>query len=281
MQVGSTGSPHYVSGSKKITNALNKTNHQLRNILEKLSTAQNINKASDNAAGLSISEELRTNIRGYKMASQNIQDAMSALDITDGAARQISNILQRQRELAISARTDTLTDTDRRSLDGEYQALTREIERIAQSTQYNSLKTSNGTELASGSSVVQAGAETGDEIALPKIDFSVASSAISGSLLTTSADAQTALTAIDNVLQSLNEQRSTVGAAINQFISTGNNLSVSMVNTQAAESVIRDQDMAKGITELIRQQLLKEGSVAALSKFNKISSYQIMGIIES
>jgi flagellin len=281
MQVGSTGSPYYASGSKKATNALNKTNQQLQTILEKLSTAQRINKASDDAAGLSISEELRSNIHGYKMASQNIQDAMAALDIADGAGQQISTMLQRQRELAISARNDTLTNTDRQSLDSEYQALTQEIERIAQATGYNGLKTSNGTDLASGSSVVQAGAEAGDQITLPKIDLTVASSAVSDSSIVTSADAQTALTAIDNVLKSLNEQRSAVGATINQFVSTGNNLSVSMVNTQAAESVVRDQDMAQGITELIRQQLLQEGGTAALGRFNAISRYQIMGIIES
>lgn len=279
MQVGGTGSPLFTAGTQKTSNALKKTNRELQKILERLSTAQRINRASDDAAGLGVSELLRSNIRGYKMASQNVQDAMAALDITDGSANQISDMLQRQRELAIASRNGTLTDTDRRSLDVEYQALTQEIDRMAQGSQYNRQNTSNGTDLASGTAVVQAGAQAGDQLTLPQIDFTAAAAGITGTSIATSAGALTAFSAIDNALQSLNQQRSTVGATINRFSSTINNLSTAMVNTQAAESVLRDQDMAQGVAELVRQQLLQEGGTSAFQRFNELSRNHIMGIL--
>ena len=279
MQVRGTGSPQYAFGVKKTSNVLKKTNRQLQKILERLSTAQRINRASDDAAGLAVSEQLRTNIRGFKMASQNVQDAMAALNIADGASTEISDMLQRQRELAIQSRNSTLTDTDRQSLDAEYQALSQEIERIAQGSEYNRQNTANGTGLGSGSAVVQAGADAGDQMNLPQIDFTATASGVAGTSIATAADAATAFTSIENALQSLNQQRSTVGATINRFTSAVDNLSVAMVNTQAAESVLRDQDMAQGMTELIRQQLLQEGGLSAFQRFNDISRNYIMGIL--
>jgi len=279
MQVGGTGSPLHAFGAQKSSNALRKTNRQLKKILERLSTAQRINRASDDAAGLAVSEQLRKNIRGFKMATQNVQDAMSALNIADGGANEISSLMQRQRELAVTARNDTLTDRDRQSLDAEYQALSQEIDRLAQGTQYNRQNTANGTDLASGNAAVQAGSEADDQITLPTIDFSTATSGMAGTSIATSTDAATALDSIDGAIQSLNEQRSTVGATINRFVSTVDNLSVAMINTQAAESVLRDQDMAEGIVELTRQQLLREGGLNAFQRFNEVSRNHIMGLL--
>lgn len=279
MQIGGTGSPMFAAGTQKTSSTLKKTNRQLQKILERLSAAQRINRASDDAAGLSISEALRSNIRGYKMASRNAQDAMAALNITDGGANEISSMLQRQRELTVQARSDTLTDTDRQILNQEYQALTQEIDRLAQGTQYNRQNTSNGTDLASGNAVIQVGAEAGDEITLPQIDFSAATTGIAGTDIATSGGAQTAFAAIDNALQNLNQQRATVGATVNRFSSAINNLDNAMVNTQAAESVLRDQDMAQGVAELVRQQLLNEGGISAFQRFNEVSRNHIMGIL--
>ena len=280
MQVGGTSSPQFAFGARKTSNVLKKTNRQLKKILERLSTAHRINRASDDAAGLAVSEQLRSNIRGFKMASRNVQDAMSALNITDGSATQISDMLQRQRELAVAARNDTFSDADRQNLDNEYQALTQEIERIAQGTEFNTQDTANGTGLGSGTANIQAGEEAGDQITLPQVDFTAATSGITGTSIATSTDAATALESIDGALQSLNEQRSTVGATINQFDSTVNNLAVAAINTQAAESVLRDQDMAEGIAELVRQQLLNEGGMAAFRRYNEMSRNHILGILE-
>lgn len=279
MQIHGSSSPSYARGAQKTAHILNKTNNQLKKILEKLATGQRINRASDDAAGLGISEQLRSNIRGFKMASQNVQDAMSALTIADGAASEVTDILQRQRELTISSRNSTRTDTDRQAIESEYQALNQELARLSQGTEYNRQNVADGTDLASGTATVQAGADATDQVQLPAVNLGAATAIVASSSVATAADAQTALSSIDDALKQLNQQRSTVGATINTFVSTVDNLSVAMVNTQAAESVLRDQDMAQGIVDLTRQRLLQEGSTSAFQRFNEINRNNIMGIL--
>lgn len=279
MQIHGSSSASYASGAQKTTHILNKTNNQLKKILEKLATGQRINRASDDAAGLGVAEQLRSNIRGFKMASQNVQDAMSALTIADGAASEVTDILQRQRELAISSRNSTRTNTDRQAIESEYQALNQELARLSQGTEYNQLNVADGTDLASGAASVQAGANASDQVRLPTVNFNAATTGVTSSSVASAANAETALSSIDDALKLLSLQRSTVGATINRFVSTADNLSVAMINTQAAESVLRDQDMAQGIADLTRQRLLQEGSISAFQRFNEISRNNIMGIL--
>ncbi|MBN1600624.1 MAG: hypothetical protein JW915_03395 [Chitinispirillaceae bacterium] len=278
MQLQSTGN-RYLSDSGNAGRVLKKTSNDLKKILERLSTSQRINRASDDAAGLGVSEVMRSKIRGFKMASQNIDDAMSALNIADGTANEFSTILQRQRELTLQARNDTLSEKDRESIDTEYQALTQELSRLAESTQFNRQHLTNGTDLGSGSSIIQAGAETTDQISLPSVDFSAIANNLSGTSLATSADAGTSLSALDSALKSVGSQRSIMGSTINRLESSVNNLTVAAINTQAAESVIRDEDMADGLMELTRARLLQEGTSAAFSRFNQISQNHIMGLL--
>ncbi len=278
MQVQSTG-PQFAIGGRSTERVLKKTSRELQKILERLSTAKRINRASDDAAGLSIAEQLDTRIRGFKMASRNVEDSMSALNIAEGAGNQISSLLQRQRELAIQARNDTLNDKDRKSLDAEYQQLTAEINRIASSAQFNRQGVSGGQELASGKAVIQAGSEVNDQITFPEVNFSAAAQDLALTSIATSGDANTAISAIDNVINSVNSQRSNVGAAFNRLESTINNLSTAVVNTQAAESVLRDQDMASGLAELTKMRLLQEGGIKTFSRFNQITQNHIMGLL--
>jgi flagellin len=265
MQVQKTGTSAFPVESIK------RTNRQLQKILEKLSTAQRINRASDDAAGLAVSETLRSNIRGFKVASQNVTDAMSALNITDGVANETTGILQRQRELALQARNDTLSDKDRSSLDKEYQQLTEELDRIATNTKFNTQDLANGSGLASGSATIQSGAQAADQITLPKVDFKAASLGVSATSIGTSATAGQAVSVLDDALKAINSQRSTVGATVNRLETSNSNLSVALINTQAAESVLRDEDMAQGLSELTSAKLLQEGSMAAFSRFNDIN----------
>lgn len=273
MQVQKTGGSTFPVGSQR------RANRELQKILEKLSTAQRINRASDDAAGLAVSEQLRSNIRGFKVASQNITDAMSALNITDGAANESTAILQRQRELAMQSRNDTLTDRDRAALDTEYKQLTKELDRIAGVTTFNSQDVVSGQGLASGNAVIQSGPEADDQISMPKVDIKSISLGVQPTSIATSAGASQAVGALDNALGSINSQRSTVGAAINRLESSVNNLSVAMVNTQAAESVLRDEDMAQGLTELTQARLLQEGSTAAFERFNMINKSYVKSLI--
>jgi flagellin len=278
MQLQSAGNS-YLTGAKHTERSLRKTSSDLKKILERLSTGQRINRASDDAAGLGVSEVMRSNIRGFKMASQNIDDAISALDIADGTANEFSSILQRQRELAIQARNDTLTDKDRKSLDTEYKGLTEELSRLTDSTKFNRQHLTDGTDLGSGNSQIQAGAEVTDQITLPVVDFSSIAASLNGTSIATSSGAGSSLTALDSALKSVGSQRSIMGSTINRLESSVSNLAVAAVNTQAAESVIRDEDMADGLMELTRARLLQEGSIAAFSRFNQISQNHIMGLL--
>jgi flagellin len=267
-------------GAKTSQNALSKTNRQLEKILEKLSTAMSINKASDDAAGLGIAEQLTTQIRGFKMASQNIADATAALDIADGAGQDIGDLLQHQRELSVQARNDTLTDDNRKALDTEYQSLTQEINRVAEVTNYNGQQLTNGTGLGSGNAQIQVGANAGEMISMPTIDFQAISLGLQGTSIDTSQNAQVALGNIDAALKTVNTQRTTVGATMNRLSTAGNNLATVMVNTQAAESVIRDEDMATGLAELVKTQILQEGALKSFSRYNEISKNHIMGLLQ-
>jgi flagellin len=269
-----------VTGANKAGKALRKTNKDLQKILQKLSTAVRINQASDDAAGLAVSEQLRSQIRGYKMATQNASDAMSSMNITDGAAGRTTAILQRQRELAIQAKNGTLNDNDRAALNVEFQALTAEITRLAEATGFNGQGTAAGADLANGTAQIQAGANVGDTITLPQIDFTADALGVTGTSVATAADAEAAMTALDNALNAVSNQRSAVGATVNRFESTINNLAVSMANTQAAESVLRDQDMAMGLADLTRARLLQEGATRAFSRFNEINRNNMMGLMQ-
>jgi flagellin len=278
MQLQSTGNSYSV-GAKTTERTLRKTSSDLKKILERLSTAQRINRASDDAAGLGVSEVMRSNIRGFKMASQNIDDAMSALDIADGTANEVSDVLQRQRELAVQSRNDTLTDRDRQALDKEYQQLNKELDRLADSSQFNRQNLTNGTGLGSGSAQILVGSNAGDQITLPTVDFTTISTGLSGLSIATASGAASSLSALDTAIKNIGSQRSLMGSTINRLESTVNNLAVAAINTQAAESVIRDEDMADGLMELTRTRLLQEGSLSAFSRFNEISQSHIMGLL--
>jgi flagellin len=260
--------------------SLNKTNRELNKILQKLSTALRINQASDDASGLSISEQLRTQIRGFKAASQNVTDATSALAIAEGTGKEVSAMLQRQRELALQAGNDTLSDKQRAGIDVEYQNLTSEIDRITGAAQFNTQNVANGQGLGSGSAQIQAGANAGEQIQIPVVNMNATSLGITGTSVVDRASAQTALSKLDGALDNLNSQRSAIGSMMNRLESTGNNLSIAEINTQAAESVLRDQDMAAGLAEMTRQKLLLESGTKAFSRFNEINAQNLFGLLK-
>jgi flagellin len=271
---------HFVAGTKRAQGALRKTSQQLGKILEQLSTAKKINRASDDAAGLGVAEQLTTQIRGFKQASQNIADASAALDIADGAGREISDMLQRQRELAVAARNGTLSANDRQALDKEYQALAREISRTTEVTNYNRQQVANNTDLASGNAQIQVGPNAGETLNLPSVNFNVVGTGLEGTSLLTSDAARTALSRVDTAINAIGSQRSDIGATINRLTSAGDNLAVAMINTQAAESVIRDEDMAEGLAALTRDRILQEGAIITFQRYAEITRNHILGLLQ-
>lgn len=273
MQLSSIGN----SGS--LTGALNSTNQQLQKILQKLATGLSINQASDDAAGLAMTQEMDTQIRGFKMGAYNVSAAESALNITGGVANQAADILQRQRDLALQAFNGTLTDTDRQAINTEYQQLTQQLDQQANGAKYNTQDLANGTGLASGTAQIQAGPNAGNSVTVPQVNITAGALGIAGTSVATADQAHAALSTIDKALDSLNTQQTTIGSFVNQLDYENEDLNTDMVNTQSAESLIGDEDMAQGATDLSTQQLLNQTTTAALAMFNQVAQNQVLGLL--
>lgn len=243
----------------------------------KLSTGLRINRAADDPANLSVSEQLRTQVRGSYMVTRNALDATSLLQIAEGAMDEVGNILQRMRELTVQAANDTWTSTDRTYMDLEFQGLKTELDRIANQTQYNSMALLSGTIGSFGSvggpSVLHVGVN--NAIGIDTLTVSIQSmtagalSLISANVLV-QPDIDTALLSVDDAIFKVNENRSYLGSIMNRLETALNNLSMQETNTQAAESVIRDTDFARMSTEMVRFQILTQSATAMLGQANSL-----------
>jgi flagellin len=260
-------------------NALNNDNKQMSVSLQRLSTGYRINSAADDAAGLGVSENLRTQINGTAQATSNADDGISALTIAEGAANEVSSILQRMRELAVQSSSDTLTSTERGYTNDEFQALADEIDRISNVTNYNGMElmsTSSGRfgGGASGSTLwIDANETAGVDSITVTIDTLTASAiGVSASTnLSTQSNASTAISVLDNAINSVNTMRSDMGTYINRLEHAINNLSVSNTNQQSAESTIRDVDFATETTSYTKNQILVQSATAMLAQANSVS----------
>jgi flagellin len=243
--------------------------------LEKLSTGLRVNRASDDAAGLAVSERLRSQVRGMGRAKMNAQDGIALLQIAEGAAGEIDEILQRQRELAVQASTDTLTSTDRSYLDQEFKQLSDEVDRITKSAQDNTMTLLDGPGFggATGGSTLHIGANAEASANTIKVELGAISTGALGtssgtSGVSTQASATTAITTIDAAMDKVNKLRADMGSYINRLEHTINNLSNQEFNTQDAESRIRDVDFAQETTQFTRNQILVQSSTSMLSQAN-------------
>ncbi|NLL12697.1 MAG: flagellin [Fibrobacter sp.] len=275
---------HNIS-SMHTQNAMFKVNRDMKVSLERLSTGLRINRASDDAAGLGVSENLRTQVRGTAQAMRNAQDGIAAISIAEGAANEISDILQRMRELAVQSANDTLTSTERAYTNQEYQQLISEIDRIAEVTNYNGMKliSSSGTNRnerfgigSDGSALwIDANANLGKDSITITIDTLTTTSLGTGggtALNTTSLEDQEsaveAIRSLDESIDSVNTMRSNMGAFVNRLEHAINNLSVSNTNQQSAESLIRDADFAFESAHFTRNQILSQSGISMLAQAN-------------
>jgi len=262
-------------------NSLWTVNGSMQKSLEKLSTVLRINRASDDAAGLSVSEQLRTQVRGLGRAKANAQDGIALLNIAEGAANEISSILQRQRELAIQAANDTLTSTERNYLNQEFESLTNEITRISQATQYNGMTLMDGASgtfgVDGGPSVLHIGANNNSSIDQMTLTIDGVSAQALGLTSATATDragistqtaAMNAIDTVDAAIGSVNNMRSDLGAYVNRLDHAINNISNQEFNTQDAESRIRDVDFATESTQFTRNQILTQSATAMLAQSN-------------
>ena len=263
-------------------NALVRNERSMNTAMERLSTGQRINSASDDAAGLAISSRMTSQIRGLETAVRNANDGISMIQTADGALIEVSNMLQRMRELALQASNGTTTSNDRDYLNTEYQNLVTEIQRIATNTQWNGGAILNGTASAVAFQVGANGGQTvsvnfGNFIASGTV-FSSMQATASGvghslSSTTTAAALTTATSAIvqiDSAITTVNTQRATYGAAINQLSYAVDNLSNVKVNSEAARSRIADTDYANETSELARTQIIQQAGTAMLAQANQL-----------
>jgi flagellin len=237
--------------------------------LERLSSGSRINKAGDDAAGLAISENLKAQIRGLRQAKRNASDGISLVQVTEGGLNEITNILVRLRELSVQAASDTIGDAERSFTDREFQSLKQEIQRISKSTNFNGTELLNGRENPID---IQVGIyNTADDRLTYDTKFAdsrLETLGISDESVMTKVGAQNSLAKLDTGLKQVNELRSTLGALQNRLASTINNLSIYDENLSAANSRIRDVDVAEESSEITKQSILQQAGVSVLSQAN-------------
>ena len=233
---------------------------------EKLSSGYRINRAGDDAAGLSISEKMRSQIRGLNKAVSNAQDGISLVQVAEGALNETHSILQRMNELATQAANDTNTSTDRNALQKEMDQLTSEIDRIRSTTQFNSMNLLDGSFTGKE---LQVGALSGQKIAISIGNMNSSELKISGLKVSSFSLAGKAMTAIQKAINSVSTQRSKLGALQNRLEHTINNLNTTSENTSAAESRIRDVDMATEMVEYSKNNILAQAGQSMLAQANQ------------
>ncbi len=235
---------------------------------EKLSSGYRINRAADDAAGLAISEKMRRQIKGLTQASTNAQDGISCVQTAEGALAEVHDMLQRMNELAVQAANGTQTSADRSYINSEIQALTSEIDRVASTTTFNEQNLLNGSFKDKG---LQVGAEANQVISFSISGMSSAGIGITGISVggTDDTNAQKAITLIKAALKTVSQQRSDLGAIQNRLEHTIKNLDNVVENTTAAESQIRDTDMASEMVKFSNNNILAQAGQAMLAQANQ------------
>ena len=266
------------------TGSLRQNDAGLAASLERLSTGLRINRASDDVAGLSVSEKIRTQVRGTNIAMRNAGDGIALLNIAEGACNEVSAILQRMRELAIQSDNDTFSTTERSYLNQEFQSLMSEIQRISMSTQYNGMTLLDGVQGSFGTtggnnSILHIGANFNGGNVLGTIDtlavniqpltLGALGMAETLSSISTRDGAFNAIALVDSAIKSVSTVRSNLGAITNRLDHAIKNLEIQAVNMTSAESTIRDVDFAKEMTEFTRNQILSQSATSMLSQANQ------------
>ena len=265
---------HNIAALNTHRNLSSATNAQSKS-MEKLASGLRINRAGDDAAGLAISEKMRGQIRGLDQASRNAQDGISLIQTAEGALNETHDILQRMRELAVQGSNDTNTTDDRGALQKEMDELIKEIDRIGDQTEFNTAKllTGTGGNNSDGTFKFQIGANDTQTLTLTVNSMKAADLGTNGvatvDISTAAADFDKALTDIDDAIKSVSDERANLGAYQNRLEHTINNLNTSSENLTAAESRVRDVDMAKEMMNQTKNSILSQAAQAMLAQANQ------------
>ncbi|MBP8299386.1 MAG: flagellin FliC [Planctomycetes bacterium] len=258
---------------------LSSVTDKLSGNFRRLSTGLRISSASDDAAGLAISERLRSQVRSLDQAKRNANDGISLVQTAEGALNEVSSILTRLRELAIQSSNGSVSNLDKETLDEEFQSLVGEVNRIGRSTEFSGIKLLDGT---SSSVSFQVGFGTTADIDTISVSLSAA---LSTTLSLQSLDigsggaTTTAITNIDSAINTVSGLRGSLGAVQNRLNSTINNLAITIENLSSAESRIRDVDVAFETSQLTRNSILQQASISVLSQANALpqSALRLLG----
>lgn len=247
------------------------TTNGLQKSTEKLSSGYKINRAADDAAGLSISEKMRNQIRGLNKASDNAQDGISLVQTAEGALNEVHSMLQRMSELAVQASNGTNATQDRTALDNEVQQLKTEIKRVGTTTQFNKMDILTGEFSSNNEKTLQVGANQDQviTIAISALTSTVGSALDADVKVGTASDAQSSITIIQNSITNLSALRSKLGALQNRLEHTVANLDNISENTQSAESRIRDTDMAEEMVQYSKNNILQQAGQSMLAQANQ------------
>jgi len=257
------------------TNALkdlNQTSRSLSRSFERISSGQRIARAADDAAGLGVAENLRRTSASTAVAQRNTNDGMSFIAVAEGASSEVGNLLIRMRELAVQGASETLDDDERAYVQSEFVALSTEVDRIAEVTEFNGQALTNGT-LTDVSVQVGVNATANDQIAITLGDLTTATLGVdTGAVdMSTAGGASAALAAIDTAIETVSSYRASYGATENRLSSALNNLETFEQTTKEAESRIRDADFGAETATLSQNQILQQAGVSVLSQAKSIN----------
>ncbi len=240
--------------------------------LERLSSGKRITKAGDDAAGLAIAKNLEAQTRSLHQANRNANDGVSMVQTAEGSLNEVSNILVRLRELSIQSASDTVGETERGMLNLEYQELSKEVDRISQSTEFNGVHLLDGQ--GKGVLDFQVGSKGGEQNIIKydsgQTNASSSSIGISGTSVDTKSDALGSVKAVDDAINAISGQRASLGAIQNRLQHSASTLEVQSVNQEHARSVIEDTDIANSAAQLASSTIVKSAGIAALAQANMI-----------
>jgi flagellin len=255
-------------------NAMKVNARAMSTAMEQLSTGSRVNSAKDDAAGLAIGQDMTAQIRGLNQAVRNANDGINMMQTAEGALSEQSNMLQRMRELAVQSSNGTYSSAQRTYLNTEFDQLLEQMDNIATETTWNGMSlldatSAEGLSTTSGTFEFQVGQNSGETISVAIGAMDIATLEVSGLSVSTASGASSAIDTIDTALDTINDQRATIGAGINQMTYAADNLSNIAANVTASRSSIMDTDYASASTQLSKSQIIQQASTAMLAQANQ------------
>ena len=264
--------------------ASNKTQRDLTKSMEKLSTGKRINKSGDDPAGLAVSTKFVAQIKGSNVAANNSSDAIAMIQTADGAMGEISNLMQRMRELAVQAATETYSTSDMSQMDTEYQELELEVVRIVEQTKWNTISVLDGSGGTSGvgSFIIQVGSDNAQSMTITIGDLAISSGSLGdldGLAVSSQISASLAISMIDNAFDDLNTKRAEMGAYMNRLEHALNNNLIFNSNMSDSNSRFQDTDFGNELANMAKLQILKQAGDAMITQANAIPN-QVLGLLQ-